>query len=191
MREGDQYTDRVRKWQPVIDAVNEIKHGEKTGLARNCDEWAANYVTDPDWVPVMSDSPKAGAHRQFVQSPPGTDPATCKSAFIVYVGTKSAPGGALVGGYQTDKLYTCSIGSFNIYTTVDAIDCSAKTATMNFWMYNSMSKKSFGRFADNPVFFACGMKTQYMWWNWVERVEWTTGTVLKVPSPAPAENGWR
>ena len=76
---------------------------------------------------------------------------------------------------ECNDLYTCSIGSFNVYTTVEAIDCSAKTATMNFWMYNSMSRNSFGKFASHPAFALSGVKTQYMWWNWVETVDWSSG----------------
>jgi hypothetical protein len=134
----------------------------------------------------MTDSPKPGAFRDFVPSPPGTDPPTCEKAFIIYATTMVLPGPTI----ETFELYTCSIGSFNIYTTVDAVDCGAKTATMNFWMYNSMSKRSFGRFASNPVFKACGMKTQYMWWNWVENVDWSSGAVKTLPKAAPSGGGW-
>jgi hypothetical protein len=71
---------------------------------------------------------------------------------------------------------------------VDSIDLKAQKAKMNFWMYNAMSKTSFGKFASHPAFALCGMKTQYMWWNWVENVEWTTGNVKTVPKVATA--GW-
>jgi hypothetical protein len=112
---------------------------------------------------------------------------------VVYVSSKAAgviPGvGPIIPEYQTDALYTCAIGSFNIYTTVDAINCSAKTATLNFWMYNNMSKKSFGRFADHAAFKLSGMKSQYMWWNWVESVEWTSGSVKTVPK-TNGSGGW-
>jgi hypothetical protein len=189
MPENDNYTQRVLKWGPVTQAVGRIK----TNLATQCDVWKAGFMTDGSWKPSKTDSPKPGAHREFVASPPGTDPETCKSAFIVYVTTKAArviPGvGPAMPAIQTEALYTCSIGSFNIYTTVDAIDCSAKTATMNFWMYNNMSKRSFGRFADHPAFALSGMKSQYMWWNWVESVEWTSGAVKTVPR-ASGGGGW-
>jgi hypothetical protein len=189
MPETDEYTQRVLKWGPVKQAVDRIK----THLASQCDVWKAGFVTDGSWKPSKTDSPKPGAHREFVPSPPGTDPETCKSAFIVYVTSKAAksvnPLGGLLPSAQTNALYTCSIGSFNIYTTVDAINCSAKTATMNFWMYNNMSKRSFGRFADHPAFSLSGMKNQYMWWNWVESVEWTSGSVKTVPR-AKGSGGW-
>ncbi len=187
MPENDDYTNRVRAWDPVIQAVARIKNN----VATFCDVWATTYMSDAAWTPGKTDSPKPGAYRDFSPSPKGTDPETCKSAFIVYVATKAArmlPGQAMPAT-QTTNLYTCSIGSFNIYTTVDKIDCAKKTATMNFWMYNSMSKRSFGRFAENAVFALCGMKTQYMWWNWVENIEWTTGGVKTLPKPA-GSGGW-
>jgi hypothetical protein len=187
MYENDNYTQRVLKWGPVKEAVINIK----ANVAAQCDVWKTSFVSAASWKPSKTDSPKPGAYREFVASPPGTDPETCKSAFIVYVSTMAAkllPGGAVMPTVQTDALYTCAIGSFNIYTTVDTIDCKAKTATMNYWMYNSMSKKSFGRFADHPVFSVSGMKSQYMWWNWVENIEWTSGSVKTVPKTGGG--GW-
>jgi hypothetical protein len=82
------------------------------------------------------------------------------------------PGAPPVPEIQTWQLQTCSIGSFSLYVTVDAIDCTARTATMKVWMYNPMSKQSFGKFANDPAFAASGMKTQYMWWWWTETYQW-------------------
>ena len=188
MPEYDEYTLRVRNWDPVKEAVS----ATKINLATHCAIWSGSYTSNPSWKPGKTDAPKPGAYRESVQSPPGTDPETCKSAFIVYVAGKTLGAitpGSINRGIQTDNLYTCSIGSFNIYTTVDRIDCTAKTATMNFWMYNAMSKRSFGRFAEHPVFALCGMRTQYMWWNWVESVDWSSGAVRNVPR-APGTGGW-
>jgi hypothetical protein len=188
MPEGEDYTKRVRKWGPVTQAVSRIK----SNLGTFPTIWNAAYKSDASWKPTMTDTPKPGAHREFVASPPGTDPETCKSAFVVYVTSKAGksiiPGGGLLPSVQIDALYTCSIGSFNIYATVDAINLKARTATMNFWMYNAMSKTSFGKFASHPAFSLSGMKTQYMWWNWLEDVEWTTGNVKDVPRTVNA--GW-
>jgi hypothetical protein len=188
MPENDDYTQRVRKWNPVIQAVARIK----TNLGTFPTTWNAAYKSDASWKPTMTDSPKPGADREFVPSPPGTDPETCKSAFIVYVTSKAAkgliPGGGILPSVQTDALYTCAIGSFNIYTTVDVIDLPKRTATMNFWMYNAMSKTSFGKFANHAAFSLSGMKTQYMWWNWKENVTWTAGSVTTLPTVATA--GW-
>jgi len=101
--------------------------------------------------------------------PTGTHPKTSKEAFIIYATTKALP---LVPTIQTFELYTCSIGSFGIDPTVDSIDCAAKTAKMNMWMYNTMSKRSFGGYANHPAFKLSGMKKQYMWWNWSESLNW-------------------
>jgi hypothetical protein len=187
MPESDNYTRLVRAWQPVIGAVGRTK----ANLAANCARWQSSYRTNAAWQPTKTDAAKPGAYREFVASPPGTDPETCKSAFVIYVTSKAArsvpfplnPLSPVLPEIQTRNLYTCSIGSFNIYTTVDQIDCGARTARMNFWMYNSMSKRSFGRFASHPAFSLSGMATQYMWWNWVESVEWTGGTVRTLPNP--------
>jgi hypothetical protein len=187
MPESDTYTALVRQWQPVVDATKRTKQSLQT----TCPVWSTSYVTGLSWKPTMTDAPKPGSYREFVQSPPGTDPDTCQNAFVVYVGSKAArtiafPSGMPLPEIQTRDLYTCSIGSFNIYTTVDKVDCGAKTATMNFWMYNSMSRRSFGKFASHPAFSVSGMATQYMWWNWVENVDWNGGTMKTVPRPVVA-----
>ena len=43
-------------------------------------------------------------------------------------------------------------------------------AYINIWMYNEMSRRSFGRFADHWYFRKRSMRSQYMWWNWKERI---------------------
>jgi hypothetical protein len=187
MGESDNYTGIVREWQPVIEASNRTKRN----VAANCAQWSANYVTSPIWRPMRTDAPRPNSYREFVPSPPGTDPDTCRNAFVVYVTSKAARIAPILipvplPEIQTRNLYTCSIGSFNIYTTVDRIDCAAKTATMNYWMYNAMSKRSFGRFASHPAFRLSRMATQYMWWNWVEAVEWSSGIVRTVPRAVAA-----
>lgn len=199
MPENDNYTKIVRKWTPVINAVNRTKNH----LSRNCMTWQKMYVSDASWKPTKTDAPKKGAYRDFVPSPKGTEPHVCKAAFITYAKSKAAkyasiaakiipgigPGAPTFPEIQTKNLYTCSIGSFNVYTTVDSISCANKAATMNFWMYNSMSKKSFGKFARDPTFKYCGMKTQYMWWNWTETVDWSSGTMKIVPKKS-VSSGW-
>ncbi|MEQ9235349.1 eCIS core domain-containing protein [Coleofasciculus sp. E2-BRE-01] len=169
MRESDNYTRIVRRWQPVINAVNQAK----ANLEANCRNWQANHLTDASWTPGMTDPPVTdpNAHRIWVNSPPGTDPETCKNAFIIYVTSKLNPI-PMSPEIQTFELYTCSIGSFGIYATVDSIDCDAQTATMNIWMYNAMDQESFGRFANHPAFALSGMERQYMWWNWSEPHSW-------------------
>lgn len=180
MPENDNYTRIVRGWRPVIGAVGRTKNA----LMSHCSTWSTSFRSNPAWKPTKTNAPKPGAFREFVASPPGTEPRVCAEAFVIYVATKP-----LLSAWQTRNLYTCSIGSFNIYTTVDTVDCAAKSATMNFWMYNAMSKTSFGRFAANRVFGLSGMKTQYMWWNWVEDVEWTTGKMKTIPRRI-VTSGW-
>jgi hypothetical protein len=186
MPEEDNYTRIARKWSPVIDAVSEAK----THLETHCEEWSLNHMTTLSWIPTHADPPKADlrAHQKWVSSPKGTDPATCKDAFIVYVLSKTARGlprpplvPPLMPQIQTWELYTCSIGSFGIYVTVDIIDCFLKVALMNIWMYNSMDTDSFGRFANHPVFAACGMKRQVMWWNWHIVHRWGPGAPKETP----------
>lgn len=124
--------------------------------------------------------------RDRVNSPQGTDPATCKKAFQVYLSTLILSRFAPVPVVQTDDLYRGSVGSFSIYGTLDKFDGKARTATINFWMYNSMSRKSFGQFSRDPMVIKarCGMQTQHMWWNWVESVGWGSGILRNI-------SGWR
>jgi len=191
MRESDNYTAIVRRWQPVINAVNQVK----AHLEANCTAWSRNHTTDPSWRPGMTDPPVTDprAHGIWISSPPGTDPGTCRNAFIIYVTSKAA--GSLpfsvvpVPEIQTFELYTCSIGSFGIYATVDTIDCTAKSARINIWMYNAMDRESFGRFADHPAFSLSGMERQYMWWNWKENHRWGTAAVQPGTTGGPG-GGW-
>jgi hypothetical protein len=178
MPENDSYTRIVRTWQPVIDAVNRAK----ASLEADCAGWQTRHMTTSSWRPGMTDPPETDPNALgiWVSSPPGTDPNTCRDAFIIYVLTKMHPG---IPTVQTFGLYTCSIGSFGIYATVDRIDCMAKTARMNIWMYNAMDRDSFGRYASHPLFAASGMERQYMWWNWSEYHRW--GPVPFTPAPAP------
>ncbi|WP_054032064.1 eCIS core domain-containing protein [Desulfatitalea tepidiphila] len=178
MPEGDNYTRIVRRWQPVIDAVNQAK----ADLEANCAAWSAGHRTDSSWTPGMTDPPVTdpNAHGIWVASPPGTDPQTCKDAFIIYVGSHLLLGPPV----QTFELYTCSIGSFGIYVTVDSIDCATQTADMNIWMYNAMDQGSFGQYASHPAFALSGMERQYMWWNWHESHSWGAA-----PAPGGGSGG--
>ncbi|NJN47873.1 MAG: hypothetical protein HC808_16910 [Candidatus Competibacteraceae bacterium] len=183
MPENDNYTKIVRQWVPVKTAVNFVK----ANLVANCATWSAKHKTSATWKPGKTDPPKTdpNAFGRWVASPPGTDPQTCKEAFVKYVASKVAGVVAPIPEIQTRNLYTCSIGSFGIYATVDFVDCAKKAATINIWMYNAMDKQSFGKFADDPVFALCGMKRQYMWWNWKEK--WGNPPVV-VPKQGPG--GW-
>src|SRR5262249_49330804 len=68
MPEDDHYTKIVRKWNPVIQSANRTKFN----LSTNCSAWQSLYVSRSSWKPTMTDSPKPGAYRDFVPSPPGT-----------------------------------------------------------------------------------------------------------------------
>jgi hypothetical protein len=171
MPENDNYTRIVRRWQPVIDAVNEAR----ADLHANCANWSASHMTDASWRPGMTKPPVTdpNAHGKWVPSPPGTDPTTCKNAFIPYTTSKASrfiplPGLPPLPPVQTFELYTCAIGSFGIYVTVNSIDCAAQTAQMKIWMYNTMDQTSFARFASHWAFSLSKMQPQYMWWNWTE-----------------------
>jgi hypothetical protein len=195
MPESDKYTEIVRAWQPVIDAVAQAK----ADLEANCSFWSGGRMTSPSWKPGMTDPPVVdpNSYRVFVPSPPGTDPTTCKKAFEVYITTKVARGLSRlplplpiippIPEVQTFQLYTCAIGSFNIYVTADSVDCAAKTAKMNVWMFNAMSKKSFGRFASHPAFSMSKMEKQYMWWNWSEAHNW--GSAAPAPGTPRPQSG--
>ncbi len=189
MSENDNYTKRVRDWVVVKEAVRQIKFD----LDTNASTWQNLFMTDKMWHPslmnskIVERSGKRGAHWHEEEHPPETAPMDCVRALAIYAITR--PNKALGFGYATgqdfqpDNLYTSAIGSFSIYTTLDKFDNNTNTATMNFWMFNAMTKRSFGtkRSAD---FKLCGMKSQYMWWNWVEVVDWNSGIMRSTM-------GWR
>jgi hypothetical protein len=55
-------------------------------------------------------------------------------------------------------------------------------------MYNEMSRNSFGRFADHPLFRHRPMASQFMWWNWKEEFEFDAkGNITDIPS---GNGGW-
>ena len=184
----DAYTVIVRAWQPVKDEIATAK----TSIETKCSTWASNHTTSSGgFKPTMTDPPvwDPRAYVRGVRSPPGTDPDTCKEHFKLYVASKGTRGLSLglLPSIQTVGLHTCAIGSFALGITVDAIDCTAKTATMSVWMFNAMDMGSFGKFASHPAFKLSGMKRQYMWWNWTESHSWgppsaTGGSVGGKPS---------
>ena len=157
MGENDDYTDIVREWSPVKSQVSIIKslvaHAPRT--------WSTSHTTTPSWKPQMrfGFDPRSG-YAKLVPHPPGTDPATAAKAYIVYIFTT----------IRTDTLHTSSIGSFNVAATVDDVSFQPCRATINIWMYNEMSRESFGDFANHWYFRKRSMRSQYMWWNWKERI---------------------
>ncbi len=172
MSENDEYTRIVRTWQPIIDKVNEAKKD----LEANCAFWSSRHRTDPSWNPGITspDSPAAdkNAFRILYKDPPGTDPETCEKALKKYLLLLFLRVNFDIPVKESFELKTASIGSFNIFVTVDKIDCDSKLAQIRIWMYNCMSKKSFGPYGELLEFKFSGMKNQHMWWNWVESHRW-------------------
>ena len=153
MGEDDEYTTIVRNWDVVQNMVTLIKKD----ISLNPDKWEKHHKTSPSWKPSMAYviDPNSGWER-LVLSPPGTDPGTARENFEIYFWTEE----------ETDELHTSAIGSFSIMATVSEIDVSKCTATANIWMYNEMSERSFGRFAEHWYFRHRPMASQFMWWNW-------------------------
>ncbi|WP_136706197.1 OmpA family protein [Agromyces sp. H66] len=191
MEESDPYTVLVRRWQPVIDGQAWLL----THLEQNTADWAARHRTTPGWRPGMTGHDPAAAMNS-VPSPPGTDPVTCRNAFVPYLAGEAVrraplpiPGvppfpRELLPRIETWELHTCAIGSFVLRATLDAIDEAAGTATVNIWMQNEMSRASFGRFADRAVL--SGQETQYMWWHWRVQHRWVPAPPPPPPPPTPA-----
>jgi RHS repeat-associated protein len=100
MGEQDEYTKKVRGWQPVISAVDAAKQE----LARDSGGWDLNHRTHPSWQPGRTDPPLTdpNAWSHWVNSPPGTDPITAGIAYAIW----------RISGRITDDLWTASIGSF-------------------------------------------------------------------------------
>lgn len=177
MDESDPYTAIVRRWQPVINAVEDAKRD----LEGNCENWSQNHMTDPSWSPGTDPTvPNAWSLR--VRRPPGTDPETARGHYIF----------SQVTGFQSDVLHTSSIGSFRIFVTTDQLDCARGRSTLQVWMWNAMTRSSFGDFAEELPFSISGMATQTMWWNWTEEHKWTPGGGSRESSgtatgPAPPE----
>ena len=157
MGERDAYTAIVRKWNPVKCQTDIIK----SLVAHAPRDWSTSHTTTPSWKPRMRSGfdPRSGYVGQ-VKEPPGTDPGTAAKAYAIYIFTT----------IQTESLHTSSIGSFSIAATVDVVSFQPCKAIINVWMYNEMSSSSFGQFADSWVYRGRALPTQFMWWNWKERI---------------------
>jgi hypothetical protein len=166
----DPYTAIVRGWQPVREEMARAR----VSIETKCSTWASDHTSSAGFTPTMTDPPvwDPRSYVRAVRSPPGTDPDTCKAHFIPYVLSKGAAWLARTPPIETRTLSTCAIGSFAIGITVDTIDCAAKTATLNVWMFNAMDRGSFGRYASHPAFRLSRMERQYMWWHWTESHAW-------------------
>ena len=161
MREDDLYTTIVRKWDSVKRSIEIIK----SKVAEDPKKWETSHITTINWEPKMQYGfdPRVG-YEGLIVSPPGTDSVTARNAYIIFKLTT----------IQTDKLHTSSIGSYRIAATIDKISFNPCKATINVWMYNEMSRQSFGRFAKHWYFRNSSMQSQFMWWNWKERINFTS-----------------
>jgi RHS repeat-associated protein len=153
MPQDDPYTIVVRRWSVVQQQEDTIKRL----ISNDPEAWKNNHITSKTWRPKMEYGfdPRV-RYNELVKSPSGTDPATAEMEYMKY----------LIWGYESDKLAWAAIGSFRIAATVDYVNIKECRARANVWMYNEMSKKSFGRFAKRWYFRWLPMATQYMWWNW-------------------------
>ena len=153
MPQDDPYTIVVRRWSVVQQQEDIIKRL----ISNDPETWKNNHITSKTWRPKKESrfDPRV-RYNKLVKNPPGTDPATAEMEYKRY----------LIWGYESDKLAWAAIGSFSIAATVDYVNIKECRARANVWMYNEMSKKSFGRFAERWYFRWLPMATQYMWWNW-------------------------
>ena len=162
MPQEDPYTDIVRKWSYVKDFVDDAKRK----LASSVSLWKFKRMTSTDWKPGMHYIPDPHAKRYHTDKPPkGTDPNTAMYNYFIYLITKQIH--SSLGFFpiiQTEELHTSAIGRFDLTVTADEI--TACSATINIWMFNDMSKQSFGKYA--PYFPTLPMASQIMWWNWKE-----------------------
>lgn len=97
-------------------------------------------------------------------------------------------------GNQTFELFTGSVGSFTVVATVDSITLPCGDikgeATANIWIYNSMSEKSFGKFAKMLIFRHLPMASQHMWWNIKDTFEFSADGLTYDKEPEGGENSW-
>ncbi len=151
----------------------------KRQVAKSPKDWKEKHMTSQNWRPSTRYSPDPNnGWNNLVESPEGTDPNTARNNFILY----------MLFGIQTSELYTSAIGSFRIIATADNIDLLKCHATINVWMYNEMSRRSFGRFANYFVFRYRPMASQFMWWNWKETFKFDSlGNIVEDNS---VERGW-
>jgi RHS repeat-associated protein len=158
MPQYDEYTLSVRRWKYVKKQESEIKKS----VSNNPMRWKALHITSATWTPHTGYGfdPKKG-YECLVAHPDGTDPNTARNEYMKY----------LVFGGGSDKLNWAAIGSFRVAATADYVDIQNCEAQINVWMYNEMSRRSFGRFAERWYFRRLPMASQYMWWNWSLKIK--------------------
>ena len=169
-KEDDTYTQHVRNWVHVKKLVSMAQDN----LSYNCRFWESNRRTDSKWKPSMTTPPNGmppNSWSKWKSRPSGTSPLDASRAYAQYL----TQGMYIWNDYDAtpETLWTSAIGSFGIWVTVDKIDCACKSAKMNIWMYNKMSKKSFGSFGIWLPKFMYKQEDQFMWWNWKVDYRWS------------------
>jgi RHS repeat-associated protein len=162
MGPGDEYTTHMKNWNAVKDCVKRVE----LDIMGNCLKWLAIHKTTTGWAPKASPSfsHDPNAYEIPVRSPAGTDPYSAGLDYFIYNTT----------GHVDNNLWYSSVGSSTFLATVDDLNCCTKEATINFWIYNCMSKGSFGPFS--AFFPKAGQANQYEWWNWKEMLFWGSGS---------------
>jgi len=154
MEQNNDYTKRMQQWGAVQQALDKAK----ADLSANCSTWESNHKTSPNWEPTLTSSfsPDKASYRVPVPSPAGTGPGDAIKDYLIYKTTR----------HIDDNLWYSTVGSFTLCVTVDKVDCCAKKAKLKIWIYNPMTKQSFG--VGNNLYPFGDKENQYMWWNWTE-----------------------
>ncbi|PWU11446.1 MAG: hypothetical protein C5B50_23305 [Verrucomicrobia bacterium] len=167
MDENDEYTQHMRQWSAVQQALDKAK----ADLKANCAVWKSKHQTSAYWHPYITSKfdPDRASFIVPVGSPDGTDPLHAATDYAIYKLT----------GHITDNLWYSSVGSFTVCITVDSVDCCKDTAKakLNIWVYNCMSKRSFGF----PAPFS-EESSQYEWWHWKEDYDLNSGGANHLPT---------
>lgn len=185
----------LRHLLPGWSAVQEQMEDLRERVKNNLEKWKNDHETSPDWVPSKgySPNPKAG-YNVLSRSPEGTDPGTASAEYKKYLRDRYFLFEGTVG---SDALHIAAIGSFRIIATADSIEMPTASepgkVVLNIWMYNEMSERSFGKFADEWYSTGKPFASSFMWWNWKETfdvaMDANGNPVVKTPQK-PTSNGW-
>ena len=174
MDQNNDYTKRMQQWGAVQQALNKVK----ADLSANCSTWESNHKTSPNWKPTLTSSfsPDTASYRVPVSSPAGTGPGDAIEDYLIYKTTR----------HMDDNLWYSTVGSFTLCVTVDKIDCCAKKVKLKIWIYNPMTKQSFG--VGNYLYPFGDKENQYMWWDWTE--DYSFGSTGVGPTKGGSGGWW-
>lgn len=159
MPAADNYTKIVWRWDAVKGLIEEMK-GD---VSYDPEGWKKNRATTKGWRPTMGVwRQDPSSQRYHSENPEGTDALRASLLWFLRNATT----------VQTDSLHKAAIGSFDLFVTIDSLDESTCTATINVWMFNNMSRESFGPWVNDFPFGDRYQRSQYMWWNWKETVKY-------------------